>query len=106
MPRYERSGTDEQIAAQLRRGVNVLAIRKDLGCGSARIHAVAKAEGLTVTRVHKPARMDEGEVTLKAQTSSRKRPNVRLTLPEGWTTVRVKFPDTDDGVITIRKASP
>lgn len=104
MPRYERSGTDEQIAAQLRRGVNVLAIRKDLGCGSARIHKVAEAEGLTVTRAHVFSRMDEGEVTLKAQTTSRKRPSVRLTLPEGWTIVHVTYPDADDGVIIIRKA--
>lgn len=106
MPRYERSGTDEQIAKRLREGMPVLAIRKDLGCGSARIHAVAKAEGLTITRAHVFSRMDDGEITLKAQTSSRKRPCVRLTLPEGWTTVLVKFPDTDDGVITIRKTTP
>ena len=82
MPRYERSGTDGQIAAQLRRGVNVLAIRKDLGCGSARIHKVAEAEGLTVTRAHVSARMDDGE---------------------GWATVHLTYPTTDDGVITIRK---
>lgn len=99
----ERSGTDEQIESRIRRGDHVRAIRDELGCGSARINRVAERIGLDVKRVHKFAVMDHGEVTLKAQTTQRRRPNLRLTLPEGWSKVHVVFPADDDGVITIKK---
>lgn len=49
------------------------------------------------------SKADNGEVTLKAQTTQRRRPNLRLTLPEGWAKVHVVFPTDDDGVITIKK---
>ena len=99
----EISGTDAQIASRIRRGDHVRAIRDELGCGSHRINRVAEAEGLTVMRAHRHARMDEGQITLKADTRKRIRPNVRVTLPEGWTTVHLTYPDNDDGVIEIRK---
>ena len=102
----ERSGTDEQIESRIRRGDHVRAIRDELGCGSARINRVAQRIGLDVKRVHKFAVMDNGEVTLKAQTTQRKRPNIRLTLPEGWTKVHVVFPADDGDVITVRRVQP
>jgi hypothetical protein len=101
----ERSGTDEQIESRIRRGDHVRAIRDELGCGNARINRVAARIGLDVKRVHKFAVMDNGEVVLKAQTTQRRRPNLRLTLPEGWAKVHVVFPVDDDGVITIRKVT-
>ena len=105
MKHRERSGTDEQIASRIRRGDHGRAIRDELGCGDARIRKVAALHGLTVACAHTYARMDDGEIVLKAQTTQRKRPSVRLTLPVGWDEVRVTYPTSDVEEITIRKVN-
>lgn len=99
----ERSGTDEQIESRIRLGHHTRAIRDELGCGDARIRKVAAAHGLTVARAHTYARMDDGQIVLKAQTTQRKRACIRVTLPEGWTTVHVTYPTSDVGEIIIRR---
>ncbi len=101
---YEPSGTEDQIVTRLRRGVGIYAIREELGCAVQRVRKIAAAHGIELKPPVRRARMDDGEVTLQTdKMSEKRRPQVRLTLPLGWGAVLVKYPDSDDGVITIRK---
>lgn len=99
----EISGTDAQIASRIRRG-DMRTHDGQAFCFSHPVDAMRPASELVADGAHMVyARMDEGQITLKADTRKRIRPNVRVTLPDGWTTVHLTYPDNDDGVIMIRK---
>jgi hypothetical protein len=104
---YEPSGTEDQIVTRLRRGDGIYAIREELGCAPQRIRKIAAAHGIEIAPIIRKSRCDNGEVTLKTDTPSpTRRPQVRLTLPVGWSAVRVIYPSDDGDVITVRRVQP
>ena len=107
MPRFEPSGTEDQIVKRLRRGDGVQAIREELGCATHRVRKIAARHGIEVARAKPQARRSRADnrvLVLQADTPSiSARPFIRLTLLLGWGEVLVTYPDDDDGVITIKK---
>lgn len=98
----ERSGTDEQIVARLRRGDLVESICKELGCGHMRVKKLAATHGIERRRGVQPIDL-KGERTLKT-TPKRHRSTPCVTIPvaKSWKWVRVKY---ERGAVIVTKGT-
>lgn len=97
--RMPASGTDEQIADRLRRGMSQTAIRAELGCGQERVQRVQAALGITL----RPGKRKAACTGVREHKTFRTGDNSQLRgsvgLPEDWRTFTAHYDEIADAVI-------
>lgn len=100
----ERSGTDAQIVARIRRGHTSTRIADELGCSFGRIARLAKAHGIDRKRTGGAIAQLEGVRTgIVTREARRVTPWQRVPVPPGWTLTDIDYTDVDDDVIILRR---
>ena len=97
--RQPASGTDEQIADRLRRGMSQTAIRAELGCGQERVQRVQASLGITLRpgKRHGHAVGVREYKTFRSGASSMLRGTVGL--PDDWKTFTAHYDEIADAVV-------
>lgn len=105
----ERSGTDAQILARIRRGDTSAAIVEELGCSFGRIRELAKRHRIPRKTTGGAIAKTEGIRTVSVTTEARRvTPWARVAVPPSWRggTCHVDYTDVDEDVIVIRRCRP
>lgn len=98
-----RSGSDEQIADRLRRGMSQSAIRVELGCGQKRVQDIAAQLGLEM----RPGKRKAACVGVREHKTFRSGANSQLRgsvgLPDDWRTFTAHYDEIADAVVLRAK---
>lgn len=105
----ERSGTDAQILARVRRGDTSQAIVEELGCSFGRIRELAKRHRIPRKTTGGAIAKTEGIRTVSVTTEAQRvTPWARVAVPPSWHgyVCEVDYTDVDEDVIVVRRRRP